>query len=293
MSGISSIIEHQAEEHLHELVASISNISTLPTVAARIMEVVNDSTASASDLKDVVECDPALTARILKTVNSSYFSVQSRVGNLQHAISLMGFNTVRNLAVTHSVSGIFKRESEVASYSRMDLWRHMVSVGMSARMIARRLKNPQFEEAFMAGLLHDIGVVLLDEHAHEAFCTAVISVTPDRELCVCEREVFGFDHSDLGATVADQWRFPESIIEGIRWHHTPQASSEANRSMVCILSLADFLCAQKGIGTVRTKCKPSTQLNLLTELGVEREDLRVLWEDMDHELSAARDLFKL
>lgn len=293
MSDRTTVLETNARDRLRELTGRISGVSTLPAVAVRIMEVVNDVRAGASDLKGVVEQDPALTARILKTVNSAYCGLRTKIGSLQHAISLLGFNVVRNLAITLSVSDIFKLESEVPNYSRLDLWTHMLSVALGSKMIARRIGNAEYEEAFLAGLLHDIGIVMLDEHAHGEFCLALAAVGPDRELRSCEHQVLGFDHAAVGAAVADLWRFPEVVVERIRWHHEPHRSSTENRVMVSVVALANFLCNQKGFSAVKVKHAPTIRAELLADLGLDRDDLRVLWEDMDQELTSARELFRL
>ncbi len=293
METVLSVRATDSKGQLQELVGRISGISTLPATVVRIMEVVNNASAGAAQLKAVIECDPALTARILKTANSAYLGLRTKVSNLQHAVSLLGFNAVRNLAVTASVSDIFKQESDIANYSRLGLWRHMLSVALSSRMIARRLRHPQFEEAFLGGLLHDLGVVLFDEHAHEDFRTALSRVRPDRELHLCEKDVFGFDHAELGSTLAEQWRFPDFIVQRIRYHHAPHECGPQDQVMVSVIALADFLCHQKGLSAVSVKYQPRLRSDVLATLGLTRNDVRVLWEDMDQEISAARELFGL
>jgi putative nucleotidyltransferase with HDIG domain len=281
------------EEKLQALIARVNEVSTIPAVALKIMEVINDAKISAADLKEIVEHDPSLTARVLRTVNSAYFSLRNPIGSLQHAISMLGFNAIRNLAVTASVCEVFKRESTAENYSRIDLWRHMLSVALSARMIARRIGHAQFEDAYLAGLLHDIGVVLLDEHAHREFCAVLKTVTPDRELQWCERSVLGFDHAEFGAAIAHLWRLPEVVAERIRYHHVPQNARKDDRVMVSTVALADFLCARKGAGAVRVTYTRKLESHILADLQLSREDLRVMWEDIDRELSAAASLFRL
>ncbi len=293
MDQSNAVEPTDAQARLKELVAEITDVAVLPAVFRHIMEVVNDPDANAADLKAVVECDPALTSRVLKRVNSAYFGLRSRVSNLQMAISLLGFTAIRNLALTVSVSDMFQEDRVVASYSRSGLWEHMVCVALCSRMIARRTMIAEFEDAYLGGLLHDIGIVLLDRHVHDGFLRAVNLAGPELELRFCERKAIGFDHADLGGAIADKWRFPESIVETIRWHHAPHRADPDSRAMTCAVGLADFLCGQKGRGPIAIKAKPRMHPSLLTELNLSRDDLRVLWEDIDEEIEAATDLLKL
>ncbi|MBN1341430.1 MAG: HDOD domain-containing protein [Phycisphaerae bacterium] len=283
----------ESQERLRQLVEHISDVATLPAVFAKIMEVVNEPEACAADLKAVVECDPALTSRVLKRVNSAYFGLPTRIGSLQTAISLLGFNAVRNLALTVSVSDLFKDDVQVHTYSRLGLWKHMVSAAICARMIARRTSMAQFEDAYLGGLLHDIGIVFFDQHAPESFRKTLAQLSEERELRFCERDVVGFDHAELGSAVAEKWRFPELIVQCVRWHHFVPRCPETARKVTATVELANFLCTQKGAGAVCLKYKPRLRSNLLAELGLSRDDLRVLWEDMDKELESARDLLNL
>ncbi len=284
------------KSRLQQLVKQATEVSTLPTVLPKIMEVVNDPGAGAGDLKAIVECDPPLTSRVLKTVNSAHFGLRTSTSNLQNAISLLGFTTVRNLALTASVSDMFKKDFEIDSYSRLGLWKHMVAVGLCARLIARHVGAARFEDAYLGGLLHDIGIVLFDENDHDSFRKAVERVQPDRELRVCEREVVGFDHAELGAALAKNWQFPDLTIECIRWHHAGDRCGRQSRVIRLITSaveLANFLCQQKGIGSVRVKYKPQLRSTLLGDLNLGRDDIRTLWEDLDKELANAKDLYEV
>ena len=283
----------EVKDGLHQLVERISDVSTLPPMFARIVAVANDPAASAVDLKGVVEQDPPLATKLLKTVNSACFGLRTPTSNLQSAISLLGFNAVRNLALTVSVSELFQEESTAGGYSRRRLWEHMVSTALCARMIARRTAFAQFEDAYLGGLLHDIGMVMLDQHDHDRFGRAVAAVTPARRLCTCEQEILGFDHAELGALVLGGWRFPQLILECIRWHHSPHRSNEDARMTASAVALADFLCNQKGIDAFPVKHEPRLRSSLLNELELDQDDLRVLWEDMDEELASATDLLRL
>ncbi len=174
-----------SDRALEKLLREINEISTLPHIVSRVMQAAHNPASSASDLMKIVETDAALSTRVLKCVNSAAYGLRNRITNLQHAISYMGFKQVVNLAVSAAVCDIFQGDTKVGPYSRMGLWRHVVSVAVVSRMIAIRQKMQNFEEAFLAGLLHDIGIILEDQYAHEPFMQMMRDLAPGRSLILC------------------------------------------------------------------------------------------------------------
>ena len=193
---------------LDMVVSRAAEVSTLPHIALKVMEVARNPESNAADLKTVVESDPSLSARVLRTMNSAAYAFRSKVTNLQQAISLLGFNQVRNLAITASVSDSFKNDTVCGTYRRSGLWRHLVSVGICARLIAARTRLSNFEDAFLAGLLHDFGIIIEDQHVPKGFRAMINSLNDPRPLTDAEQMFLGFDHTLLGARVADNWKFP-------------------------------------------------------------------------------------
>ncbi len=277
---------------LQTIVARISEISTLPDVALKVMEVAQDPSTGAADLTRVVEGDPALGARVLRLVNSAAYGVRTTIRNLHQAISYLGFSQVRNLALTASVSDIFKSDEQIGTYRRHGLWRHLVSVGVCARMIAQRQGMSNFEDAFLAGLLHDIGIILEDQQAHAPFRVVMESLRTDATLVEVEREVLGFDHCVLGEMLAESWRFPVVTRAAIRYHHASARCTGEARAVVQTVEVANVLCTLKGYSSVGVKLlRPP--LDACQALGLSKEDLLVLATDLDAELKRNDSLFEL
>ncbi len=277
---------------LETVVRRIDEISTLPNVALRVMEVANDPDSGAVDLKEVIETDAALSARILRCVNSSAYATRAEITSLQQAIAYLGLTQIRNLAVTASVSELFKRDDKIGPYCRSQLWRHLVSVGICARLIAMRRKMNNFEEAFLAGLLHDIGIVLEDQHAHEQFVAVVRSLDEARTLAETERSHLGFDHTALGEKVAANWGFPEATKASIRHHHASVSYRGEQINIVRCVEVANLICTLKGIPSVGLKLVKISQ-PALAGLSLTREDITVLADDLDQELAASAGLFQI
>ncbi len=287
-SGLEALAPLSTED----VVRRVVEISTLPQAAMRVIEVVSDPEAGASELKAVVESDPALSARLLRVINSASSGMRTKVTNLQQAISFLGFNQVRNLALTASVGEIFKSEASIGSYTRAGLWRHMVSVGIAARLIASRCALAEFEDAFLAGLLHDLGIVIIDQVAHDHFVAVMESLDPDETLEAVERRLIGFDHAELGAELAAAWQFPELIQQTMRWHHDSARVAGPVADLVACVEIANTVCTLKGITSVGQKLvKPP--LAAFKRMGFRREDILVLATDLDGEFARNRRLFEV
>ncbi len=295
-ASVSATAELQGAPPPHipidRVVRRIDQISTLPQVAVRVMGLANDPDSTTQDLKNAVESDPSLSARVLKCVNSSAYAMRSKITNLQQAISYVGFNQVRNLAITGSVSQSFKQDVGVGAYRRSALWQHMVSVGVCARLIATRCKLQSFEDAFLAGLLHDIGIILEDQHIHEPFSAMVRSLATGRTLAESEREYLGFDHTMLGARVAEAWKFPPAVQAAIRFHHMSENYRGDDGAIVQCVEVANLICTLKGITSVGLKLVQLPQA-ALAALELQKEDIKVLATDLDHEISLHQDIFKM
>jgi putative nucleotidyltransferase with HDIG domain len=286
----TAVVGKVSIEAIDAFMQRVEAISTLPHVALRVVEVANDEKSGAADLKAVLESDPPLSARVLRCVNSSAYSLRTRVTNLQLAISYLGCKQVRNLAITASVSDLFKDNRPIGTYRRADLWRHFVAVGICARLVAMRLRLANFEDAFLAGLLHDLGIILEDQHAHEQFSRVILALDPHRTLVEVEREHFGFDHTIIGDRLAARWSLPESIRAAIRHHHASGVYRGTEVEILRCVEVANMICTMRQISSVGLNLlKPST--DAIRGLGLKKEDIVVLAQDLDREISTHQDLF--
>ncbi len=276
---------------LDDVVRRIDEISSLPHVALRIMEIASDADSGAADLKDIMESDTALSARVLRCVNSSAYATRMQITNLQQAIAYLGLKQIRNLAMTISVSELFRKNETVGRYRRSELWRHLVSVGICARMIAMRLKFTNFEDMFLAGLLHDIGIILEDQHVHEHFSEVILSLKGDKTLAAAERAHFGFEHTTLGEKVAKLWGFPEAAKAAIRYHHMSTHCRGADVDIVRCVEVANLLCTLKGIPSVGHKLVKFSRPTF-AGLSLSKDDIAILAEDLDNELASNASLFQ-
>jgi HD-like signal output (HDOD) protein len=286
----SATIEPVAD--LQHVIHQIQEVSSLPRVATRVIQVANDLNAGAGELKEVLECDPALCTRVLRCVNSSAYSTRAKITNLQQAIAYLGLRQVRNLALTASVRSLFKDQVGIATYYRTSLWRHLVAVGICARMMAMRSRVANFEDMFLAGLLHDVGIILEDQHVHEAFATMIGSLCEGTTLCEAEVRCLGFDHTVLAEAVTKNWNFPETVTAAVRFHHDSAGCQGSHLQVARFVEVANFICSVKGISSVGANLV-RFPIEAIEGLSLTREDVVVLVTDLDREISANESLFQL
>ncbi len=237
------------DSKLKQFVNRIGDLPSVPTVAAAVIALVEDPNASGDDLRAVIERDPALAARILKVANSSMFGFSRRIETLRHAIALLGFRTVKNLVLGASMKETFKR----FGLTERLLWEHATRTGaVAARLTDHPGIDIEREEAFTAGLLHDLGKIALDNAAPDDYSKVVARAYNDGVSFVeAEREIFGFDHTELGALVAEKWKLPPRLETVIRLHHSPEALdglSLEDRRLTALATVSTALCTRLGVG---------------------------------------------
>ena len=274
---------------IDRLSQTMGEVSSLPTVTLQITHLADDPAASADDLLDVIRSDPALAMRLMRTVNSSYYAIREKVTDLKQAITLRGFREIRNLAWTAYVSPLFRGTYGYRSYTRRGLWSHMVGTAMIAQRIAVSSGRVRPQEAYLGGLLHDLGIILIDQYLHKRFCRIIDALTEGTPLCEVERGLLGFDHTSFGAHVAAKWRLPEHLAKAIGCHHSPDAYEGPHRAMVCTVSLADCLCQLKGFSPLGIGNRRMPAAQLFTELGLGKEQVASIVAQLDEILEAAEE----
>jgi len=158
-----------------EAVKKVNAIATLPEVTAKIIATVENPNSTASQLHKIVSHDPALVTRILKVVNSAFYGLPGQIGSVERAIVLLGLNAVKNIAVAASLGQLFRGAKLCEKFSAKDLWRHCIAVGVAARDLAKQMKLPMADEAFLAGMIHDVGILIS------------LQLHPEQLRTVCDR----------------------------------------------------------------------------------------------------------
>ncbi|MGE3107994.1 MAG: HDOD domain-containing protein [Phycisphaerales bacterium] len=243
-------VDAQTKENaVNSAIREISHIATLPEITLKIIQLVESPTSTAQDLHKVISNDPALCSRILKVVNSAFYGLPGQVGSINRAIVLLGLNAVKNIAIAASLTKLFRGGAVTPNFAAKDLWEHSIAVGAASKMIADSLKLAFADEAFLAGLIHDLGIVVELQFDRNKLVEAVTRTnvgpdgTPARGLLDTEDEVFGATHQDFGSGLCIKWKFPKSFANVTGYHHRPLELADDGRTLACIVAIADRLAA--------------------------------------------------
>src|SRR3954452_12884537 len=270
MATATAIAPKDPQAIVSESIKKVTTIATLPEVTAQIIKTVEDPKSTATQLHKIVAHDPALVSRILKVVNSAFYGLPGQIASIERAIVLLGLNAVKNIAVAASLGQLFRGVKLCEGFTAKDLWRHCVAVGVGARELARQQSLPIADEAFLAGMIHDVGMLVSLQSNPEQLklvCQRAQQEGGTKDFCTIEREVSGgIDHQMLGAALAEQWKFPRPCVLVAGWHHRPSQLTDANRKLVHLVHIADTMCCQAGLGFTLTALHQKTEPESFAEL---------------------------
>jgi len=265
-------------------IESIDTLPTIPGVLKKLLKLVGDQKVSLNDIGHFVSSDPVLTTKVLKMVNSPVYGFPGRISSVSQAVLLLGLNVVKGLLLGVSVFELMQK-------SMVGLWEHSVGCSIVARLIARKkgLKEP--EEVSVAGLLHDIGKVIMTLQFSEEYAEAVKSAENRGVLILeAEREVFSVTHANTGAWMTKKWRFPGNLTEAIEYHHKPHLSKQALVE-TSIVHLSDVLIRARGFGFAGDNRVPAVNPAAWESLGLTETDVKDVLRDTEMLLEGAGTLF--
>ena len=272
-----------------ELIAGEVALSSFPDTYFRVVEVIGSPRSSAWHIADVVAKDTSLTAKLLKLVNSSFYNFPSRIDSLPRAVALIGGNELSTLALGISAVSMFPEIPEPL-VSMRNMWRHTVATGVLARLFS--MPHPEIfqERIFVAGILHDIGRIVLLRHLPEAMLEAL-----DQErrknipLCEAETETLGYDHARLGGLLLRHWKIPPVIENSVAWHHNPSQAPSALEP--ALLHLADVTSIALGMGIAPAQVAPRLDTDAWRLVGLPPEGLETLVAQSERQVAEILEMF--
>ncbi len=283
----------QREQIVASAIREISHIATLPEITLKIVELVEDPKSTAQDLNKVIANDPALCSRILKVVNSSFYGLPGQIASINRAIVMLGLNAVKNIAIAASLAKLFRGGELTPNFSARDLWNHSTGVAATCKLIADSLKMGLSDEAFLAGLMHDIGVMVEMQFDRSKLIEVVDKVgansegVPANSMLDAEQAVFGATHQDFGAGLCEKWKFPQSFKLVTGYHHRPLELAQDSRTLCCVVYVADRLAAEAVKGFRMDLLTTEIDSNVLEQLKLSTGTLEELRKKLPEHLKNA------
>jgi len=231
-----------------KILKSINNLPAFPATIHRVSEVIRDPDFSMVDLANIIKYDQSITANILRMCNSPYFGIRYNIGTLREAAVYLGRKNILYVVYAAGTSRFYKK---VKGYYQgaTKLWEHSVGVALMSQILAKKVYDHEDPQIFTAGLLHDIGKIVLGEFVYESFQEIMDLVSNQGYAFLeAEEEVIGINHAELGGEMASLWNFPEEIRDAITYHHRPDLMGEGDNSIPWLIYLADQACMMMGIG---------------------------------------------
>ncbi len=244
----SSLPENiQVKETHIRFLSNIRNLPAIPVIIFEVSKLLGNPNTSASDLGKVIGKDQALVAKILTVANSPLYGLPRRVSTIEFAIVILGFDHIKSIVMALSMIEAFKR-SDGANWNNKSYWNHTLFAASAAKRIADELGYSKSGEAFTAGLLHDLGISIIQRYFNKEFnniCKMVDS--QQMRFLNAEENILGLTHQEIGKFLTDKWNLPEALGDTIANHHKP-SKSEKNCVLASIIHLADYMTQRLGIG---------------------------------------------
>ena len=253
-------------------------LATLPEIALEVMRVAEDPQATGDDLNRVLSNDPTLSARILKIVNSAYYGVRRDVTSVATAIALLGFAAVKSIAMAASLTRMFRGGSVAGGFEARELWRHTIAVATAARALAPKVAGIEPNEAFLAGLMHDIGVIVELQACRDEFGATIAALASDETLSFLDAEALhiGATHEAFGFALCSAWRFPAALATVAGYHHRPLLLDEPEGRLTALIHVGDHLAACAALGYSRTVDGAEINPLVLQRLGLSGHDIEAV-----------------
>jgi putative nucleotidyltransferase with HDIG domain len=236
------------KKDLEKIILETVDVPSLPTVAMKALELINDDGSSIDALEKIISRDQSFSSRLLRIANSPYYGMNRRIDTISGGVMLIGFNTMKSLVVAASLKDMHRKYG----LFEQKLWEHSLGVSVASSLLAQFTKIAQPEEALVAGLIHDVGKTILNNSMADKYLT-VAQKAHDGQVMFheVETEMFGYNHCDVGALIARKWKLPKNLEIVIEYHHSdslPVFEDKAYEGLVQIVTVADAICLSQSIG---------------------------------------------
>ncbi|HUI92946.1 MAG TPA: HDOD domain-containing protein [Chitinivibrionales bacterium] len=275
------------KKELQSKIGQITNLPTLPVIVSRVMQIINNPASSTSDVAFIVGQDLALSAKILRLANSAFYGMPSAITSINNAVSILGLKVINTIVLNLTVFDLFPHEKKSSLFDRTAFWRHSTSCALICRFLTERLRKFVLfdaEEAFCAGLLHDIGKVVMEQYLHEDFHKALKRAKQKKlPLYEAEKETLGYAHTDVAQWLLSGWQLPLPLSQPLVYHHDPQHAKEC-ADIVALCHYADWLCYEFKLTIGEDFAAPPLNKAAVEPLEIRPDDIEALKAKLSTEL---------
>ncbi len=275
---------------LEKLVFESDSMPTLPTIYRKIEEAVEDPDTSFEDIARITINDQGLSARLLRLANSAFYGYPSTVSNISDALTVIGLQQFKNMALSTCIMGVFKG-MPAGLVSMEQFWRKSIACGLCARIMALELREANSERFFLGGLLHRVGRLILFKSRPEASIEIMeIGKTRDIHLHHIETEVLGFNHADVGGALLEYWKLPASLSELVTHYHKP-THTRISIQDVSLIHLSDFITEALGMGYTGERYVPQFSEAAWGHSGMDETNLPVIVDELKRQYEDVCNIF--
>jgi len=264
---------------LEQIINNVEDIPTLPHVVTNILQLTQDTKSTVSDLEKEILKDQTLTAKVLKLANSAFYNYNRKISNISQATVLLGFDTIKSITLTASVGKMLSRELSGYALEEHVLLKQSQVCAMLCKSIAKKAKFEKVENAYIAGLLRDIGKLVLNQYMTNQYKEVVNKVEVEKVTFLeAEESILGFNHAEIGAKIAEKWNLPSELVESIAFHHTPELAPNY-KEITTIVHIADAIVMMMGIGLGLDGLAYTFSPDALSSLGLTESDVEEIISD--------------
>ncbi len=283
-----------ANANLIQKLQTISTLPTLPSVIAKITELLQNPSTSAEEVGRAIKTDQALASKVLKLVNSAFYGFPGKIGTITHAVVILGFSTVKNIVLTASILDAFRKApGKEDDFNPEEFWIHSVACGAAAQCIARAIDSKEKEECFIAGLIHDVGKIILYQFMPEEFMSIFHRSKERKDLFYnSELKLYDTTHQEIGGELAKLWRLPSHLHNAIMYHHNPSTKHDGYL-LTSIVHCADVFVRALDYGNGGDDKVPLIDESVWRNLGLDSVSLPALFDNIREEVKKAEIFFQI